>query len=543
MKATLAKPYREEGRLPDNRRGRETTAPSPRLRRFQPAIVLIALLTGFVLLQCSLPLASAIKIGADEDFAISKAFLSLKGYKLYSEVWNDQPPLHTFLLKSIFQHVSASILAARMLTVAATLALLSAIFLLVLRINGLLTAALATALAIASPGFLELSASAMVELPGLAPVLAALLLLYLGPTTRWRLMEALAGIVFAIALQIKLIGAVYLPLVLLILWLRHRESPRVIRQCAWSGLVFGLTVVSGFLAINYGTGESLSAQFAQSRASHFSTVRSVEYGLPADHPFDWTVLLKSWDTTLPAIIGVFFLVRRVRQSPVLLFPLAWLGLTLTVFTTYKPWWNYYYVHNAIPLCWCAAVGIASVWTSLAQRLTARVTERRCFTHAPAHSLAFPLSVAKLRHAGRVVPFAVFALCAAAWMGGRLYLQAADICKSPRIESALVLKEIERYKPFTEFLFTTEAVFAFHTGIPLPPKLATLSLKRFWTGDMTNAKLVEEMRAVHPGILLLASDTRELPFQELLRTDYRLVYSDGTHRLYVLPKIIEQAEPW
>jgi hypothetical protein len=522
-----------------HKRGRESPAPvrvaPAKPRRLQPAIVLVLLLTGFVVLQSSLPLGTAIKIGADEDFAISKAFLSLKGYKLYSEVWNDQPPLHTFLLKLIFQHLSPSVLAARLLTVTASLALLSGLFLLVLRTSGLLAAAIATAILIASPGFLELSASAMVEIPGLAPVIVALCLLCVAPLSegnsppdqqrtikraaaqwaeRWRLTEIVAGGVFAVALQIKLIGAMYLPLAALILWVRHRGSPGSIRRCAWSGAVFGLAAGLGFLALNYATGESLSAQFAQSRAAHFSAAKSYEYGSPADHAFDASVHLKNWDTTLPALIGIVLLCQRVRRDKMMLLPLAWLGLTIAVFTTYRPWWTYYYVHNSIPLCWCAAVGIAGLWHA------ARIHRRKLLC--------------------AVLVF--YAISALSWMGARVYLQAADIRNAARTYSSLVLKELERYRPFTQFLFTTEAVYAFHADIPLPPKLATLSLKRFWTGSMTNSKLVEEMRVSRPGVLLLANDTRELPFQALL-AEYRLVYQDARHRVYVLPAIIEHAEPW
>src|SRR5438874_3081999 len=60
--------------------------------------VLSALLVAFLTLQCFLTLQNAVKIGADEDFELSKAALALKGYKLYTQVWNDQPPLYTTLL-------------------------------------------------------------------------------------------------------------------------------------------------------------------------------------------------------------------------------------------------------------------------------------------------------------------------------------------------------------------------------------------------------------------------------------------------------------
>src|SRR5207302_7590244 len=79
--------------------------------------VLGLLLTAFVTLQYFLPLRTAIKIGADEDFELSKPTLCLNGYQLYTEIWDDQPPLYTFLITQILRRVSSSVLGPRLLTV------------------------------------------------------------------------------------------------------------------------------------------------------------------------------------------------------------------------------------------------------------------------------------------------------------------------------------------------------------------------------------------------------------------------------------------
>src|ERR1041384_4538691 len=136
--------------------------------------ILVSLLLAFVLLQCGLPLRTAIKIGADEDFELAKATLSLKGYHFYTEVWNDQPLLHTFLITQFLKRLSPSVLGPRLVTSAFAILLLTSLFFISLRISGLLVAALATGLLIVSPGFLELSSSCMVEVPGLAPAVAGM---------------------------------------------------------------------------------------------------------------------------------------------------------------------------------------------------------------------------------------------------------------------------------------------------------------------------------------------------------------------------------
>jgi len=110
-----------------------------------------------------------------------------------------------------------------------------------------------------------------------------------------------------------------------------------------------------------------------------------------------------------------------------------------------------------------------------------------------------------------------------------------------LHSALILKEVARYKPFTEFFFADEPIYTFHSDIPMPPRLAVISLKRLWSGDMTPAKLRAEMEKIKPGLVLLGNDTAELPFQELMDTEYRMCYQDTKYRLFVLRAIARKPD--
>jgi len=525
------------------RQEQSAATPIPARVVYRSVTVLVLILFVFVLLQCLLPLRTAIKIGADEDFELAKATLCLNGYQLYTEIWNDQPPLDTFLISQILKYVSPSVLGPRLLTSAFTAILLAAVFLASQRVHGLFTAALTTAGLLASPGFLELSCSVMQEIPALAPAVAALSLLLVGRKTQCHGAEVLAGLLFAVALQIKFIGIVYLPLFALILWLRHRKARSTsISPCAkdslcnrsdsvmagvgiannrfvatstlWPLLTFATSLAVTFVAITLLIGGgSYLVQLSQSWAAHFASAQSFEYGSPGDYPFDWSVLLKNWDATVPAAFGIILSLRQVRRSLVVIIPSVWLALTLIVFGSHKPWWTYYYVHSAIPLCWCAAIGIAGLWQLVCRW---RSVGLRCF-------------------------LGLFALAALAWTGARVYFQVASIRHSPQIYSALVLTEVDRLKPFTKFMYTDDPVYSFHTGIPLPPKLGVVSLKRFWSGDLTNARLTEELEAAKPGILLLKNHAREIPFAALIQAQYRLIYEDSDHRLYANREVLKKAK--
>ena len=137
---------------------------------------------------------------------------------------------------------------------------------------------------------------------------------------------------------------------------------------------------------------------------------------------------------------------------------------------------------------------------------------------------------------------IFLLTSGAWLGSRVYLQLMTMRSTPRLYNSLFLTQIKRYQNSTRFMFTDEPVYSFHAGIPLPPSLADISLKRLWSGDMTNAKLAAQLAEIKPGVILVANNGVELPYQELLQEDYRLIYQDAGHLLYALKTIRPQEVP-
>ena len=470
---------------------------------WKPWLWFLGLAVFFLGIELLVPLGSAIKLGADEDYELSKVLLFLKGFHFYSEVWVDQPPLYTWLLAGIVQHTGFSVLGARLLTVCLALLLLGSLFRLALNLGNLRTAVLAVTLVIAAPGFLELASSCMVEVPTLTFVVAAFAVLSQPGRYRFPWLEIGAGLLFGIALQMKLIAVIYLPLTVLLLWLKHRLD---LKQLFLSAFVIGGVAGLTFLALNAMTGCSLELQLQQSWASHFSSAKSFEYGSPAEHAFNPMLLFRNWDTVVPALVCAGVLLSRLRARSPLQFALGWLSLSLAIVSTHRPWWACYYLHNAIPLCWCAAI-----------------TLDMAFTWAGSQK-------------GRIAFVTIYLVVAGTWMGMRSYLEIMSMRNSPKLFNSLVLSRINRYKPFTKYMFTDEEVYSFHAGIPMPPQLAEISLKRLWSGDMTNAKMVADLTEVKPGLILIGNQTAEQPYQDLLQREYRLVYQDSEHQLYALKSI-------
>lgn len=164
-------------------------------------------------LYALIPLNSTVQIGSDEGFELAKATLCIHGHGLYAEIWNDQPPLHTFLLVQVLKHISPAVLLPRLMTVCFAAMLLASLHVLVVRVSGRMAGFISILLLMFCPGFLELSSSCMLEMPSLATGVAALSVLLVMRRDGWRLREVLAGVLFASALQMKLVPMYLLPLI------------------------------------------------------------------------------------------------------------------------------------------------------------------------------------------------------------------------------------------------------------------------------------------------------------------------------------------
>jgi hypothetical protein len=223
------------------------------------------------------------------------------------------------------------------------------------------------------------------------------------------------------------------------------------------------------------------------------------------------MLLRNWDVAIPAMAGIGFMAARLRERGAVNLPLAWLALELLIFVSHKPWWSYYYVHISVPLCWCAAIGVEQIC-------------RRPWSNRLAPGLP-----------------GLFMACALAWMSARIYLQVREVRSAPQTYNSLVLEEAKRYRSLATWMYADQKIYSFHSGIPMPPSLAVVMLKRLWSGEMTNERIAAEMERYQPELILLANDSRVMPFQNLIATEYRLVYEDPDFRLYLLKTIKSLSE--
>jgi hypothetical protein len=480
---------------------------------------LLILVTGLLLLISQLPLRTAFELGDDEGFEVIKPFLCSKGYKMYTEIWNDQPPIFTVILTAAFRICGDSIMTARFVSVAFGLLLIATFYELVRRRSGTWAAVFATFFLVASPSVLLLSVSVMLETPAVGTALfSALLTFQLGKRRHWFWLLA-SGAAMAVALQINLTAVLVTPAVLVELLLlsaadfgKSRSRTALVHTLVW-----GVSLIAVFVLIGLTLGKG---SLETSWKSHTGAAFDPEYGRPEDHKFDPRLLRTHIECVVAAgvAIVVAFSQKRLRE---IAFPLVLLLTVSAVHTVHRPWWNYYYLHLAVPLAWLTGWLVNDIF----QRILKSYPKGQ-----------FNLSSART--------WKVLALCA---------LVAAPIARSERrLEGTIknlrqrqnvsvnpIVRKMKQYADRTKWVYSESGIYPFHAGMVVPPELAIVMPKRFWSGQITTQQIVETCKRYQTEMLVLPVYTARPEWKVLLDAEYSPVATDGKHTLYIAKRVKDQ----
>jgi hypothetical protein len=459
---------------------------------------------------------SALEIGADEHFELSKGLLWANGYKLYNQVWNDQPPLHTVMLGQLFRLFGASIALARGFAVCFGILLFAGNFHLVKNRFGSLAAWITTACLLAAPCVLVLSVSVMLEVPAMAGGLLAL-----WPLHRWssnyRLNQlGLVGsaVILAGALQIKFTACIFVPALCLeiVLLTRERFPSGWTKKAISNLLIWGASVVACLLVL----GVLLGSGYSQAWTSHFSqqTLQSSE---ARQFKFSFDLLLGHTEALLGTALGLCVAVFRREWRPCA-FPCALLGTVGIVHTIYYPWWWYYYLHFAIPLAWISGYGVSRLIRIAVNTFSNRLLNSLLGTFC------------KLA----VVTGLVGAMVIKG--GGRLVSEIERLRDLPRVEKNQMISKMKEFACVTRWVYTPSTIYAFHAGLIVPPELAILVKKRFWSGNITKENITSIVERYQPEQILLRDGESLAPADLFIAANYILVYRSDGLNLYVSKRL-------
>lgn len=448
------------------------------------AFLLLALAT------CWSTIGSGFQLGGDEHHEVTKSFLWSEGFKLYHEIWNDQPPLLTVLQGSLFKGFGVYAVLARGLALAFGALLAAGLFRLVRKSLGVPAAFGALFSLLAAPHVFELSISPMSEVPAFAVGLGSL-----GAIRRWDkdgrgVWLAISGLILAFALEIKLTAALLAPalgLELAILTLARSKTGKIV-QLVRNGAIWGGSVLGGSVLL----GLALGTGYLQAYASHFSTLGQAAAEV-RQLAFTFGDLLR-YRQALVALAAALGLAAWRRHWRTLAFPLALFATALAVHLVHRPFWPYYYLHFAVPVAWLTGYAVGELWKAALD--TVRRTTPRL----------------SLWGAGLALAAALLSVGVVAYAGVTLASETKKIRGVRRVDADPLVAAMKAAAPGTQWVYTRATMYAFHAKLRVIPELALMPRKRFWSGQITSAGILAQVKRYMPEQLLL--DDRDMAGAEM-----------------------------
>jgi 4-amino-4-deoxy-L-arabinose transferase-like glycosyltransferase len=459
-------------------------------------------------------IATAIEIGGDEHYEISKALLWAKGYPLYEKVWSDQPPLFTVLLGLAFRTVAPTIAVGRAVAVLFGVLLFVGCWMVAKSKAGPIGAAASVLLLSVAPQIFGLSASIMQEVPAIAIALWSAYFAGQSGGGRRRLgWLVVSGFLLALALLVKLSAIVVFPAVVAEVALASSAHRRGRGRDVAEGLfVWFASVLLTFWVV----GLALGANYSQSWHAHFPRALPPEasalrfsIGSFMEHP----------EGVAAVIAGLFVSISsRCWRRNVL--AISWFVTALCVHLFHRPYWEYYYVHFAVPMAIMGGCAVPDLW-HIAQG------DNDSIKMGPAIAMSSNILLTGL-------------VLASIDYGGR---RLAEVSEAIRMQESVnrspVVAAARHYAGKTRWVYSDGPIHAFHAGLLMIPELAVVSPKRYWSGEITPEQVLRLIMQYQPEQVILGIDNGNSLVENYVTGTYKLVAEEAGTRLLVLPRLLDQ----
>lgn len=453
------------------------------IRPWMPAAAVAAVYIAATV--CLLPLGEVFQVNPDEGVNLVKATLVRSGHALYREIWSDQPPLFTYALVGWLEVTGWSVAAARMLVAIFAGILLFAVYDIARRSAGTAAALASAALLVVSTPFVNLGMSVMIGLPAVTLAVLAywLALCGLARPMRRRWLAA-SAVSFAAALATKLFTLPVVPAIIAAIVIGPSAPPRSRREIAGdAALWFGVMAATlAVFLLPFGMPLVIQSAVHLEARNRFA-------GLPVP----WSVFRPNRELLLLGMLGAAVLLRRRgsgsrHRSAVVFAPIAlWLALALTALIQHRPLWLHQTILATVPASLLGGTALATLFTDLRER----------------------------RWAGRSLAAASLVLVTALTYGQ--ILGRTGIGRFLRIEVPAMRAAVPRQRAMVEQMQAVAStstvvvvdwpMLAFASGSRLIPEIAVVTAKRRWTGHLSEARLAEVLRRVHPDHLVFAGADR------------------------------------
>jgi len=371
-------------------------------------------------------------------------------------------------------------------------------------------------LVIMLPYYTRLSVSVMIGLPSIVFAVLSFLCLAFWHSKRRYSFLLLSGLFLGISVMMKLQTGFLAIVFIMGLVISELQTTRVDLLRAvnlkpallWttSFTIFAI-LVGVFLIGSEGIPQLLDVHLAASSTNAFQS----ESGFR----MITNLLRDSWPIFALGLIGSIYAIRT--RSFTAIYLIAWILVGFVLLTQLKPIWYHHQLLLTIPAALLAAIPIGEVFQAVR---SARSSE-----------------TSQLRNGIVVV---VIILTLAVFLFLRLpptlneydsnlpNLRAPTTPATPLQE---MLALIWDYADETELMVTDRPMFAFRTGIIVPPELAVFSGKRFLTGMLTERDIIRVIIATNPEQVALTRFFMP-EVEEHLSDKYSVIYNYTTHKLFI-----------
>ena len=414
----------------------------------------------------------------------------VRGEPLFRSVFASQPPAFYYALLP-FYLVSHSLTALRLTVLCFALIGIAAIYIAGRMLGGPAAGLVAAVLLLSSPLYIQEAAIVQADMPAVAVMVVAVALVIAATRRQGQIaviFAILAGVVFAIALGMKLFAAVAVVPMLFYLLTPRRQPLRLIASFAGATLV-GLVII---LVPAYG---SAGIAYEQLVSSHLLAGRASQAGIGAN--LEQMTHLR--ELPLIALALASALIAIVRRDERVLAPLGWAIAAIVAILTYQPLFPHHLLLLSPALALTASIGFGS-FTAWRPALTRIAT------------LLVTLAVA----AGLVVGF-----------------RDAQRSFIPNGHDAGLAKALRSLSRPEDYVISDSPFAVSLADRDIPGPLVDTSHQRIAAGLLTVADL--DAARDYYGVKLVLTDGGRLKsvpgFSEWLATHYRLAATIGRHAAF------------
>jgi tetratricopeptide (TPR) repeat protein len=463
------------------------------------SVVAATLYVGTMLV--AVPFRRIFEFDTDEGINAIKALLVDRGYMLYSQIWDDQPPLLTYLLRFWCHVVGWETYNGRILVLLFAGLLVFAVYDALRSTYGHPAAIAAVLLLPCTAYFTRLSVSIMVGLPAITFATLCLWALVRWTNTHRVGWLVAAGVLMGLSLATKLFTLFLVPIFgMWVAWMAVRDPRlvarwRVVLAPGLWGCVVLLTAAAVLVSVvpSDGWGQLYHSHLSARAAAHpGGAVAALHEGL-------W----RDWEVMILAGLGVALMV--VRRRRVLAIAPAWCVAAYGALLMHAPVWYHHHLLLSIPACMTAGVAVGELFTA----------------RSPSKSSV----ESAILTAVHIVTVGVTVVLFVALVSGAKHepLWLADLSDHDRF----VLELIKAYPKRSDVMVADRPMFAFEAGYEVPLNLAVMSRKRAATENLTAQEFIETIDRTNPEHVIFSSKLGEFaaPFADVMQGRYRLVYTD------------------